>query len=300
MAYLKQNWDAKVLTKKKKKPPPRSIIPLGPISNFIHVPIIKSHKSFNIIFNRFMMNHLNAWFKNNGKVTEFVKEERRRRGLDETNITIESMAYGVEKDNTTLLIVIKKNNTDFIHLTIHLSPKELGFTFKSTGIFHIVKDIYQKRITGKKDYLIKSMYAVYQPPGKPHSLQFRIKERYTTPELVSNTNIYDDEVKQEMDVLTTVLNQLFDEDDREHYVGDYDAIHLDSHNKRENVPVEPNTNNILRSINLHSNAITRKNKGVYFKNNIKRNGGTRRTRKRNDSFYIPNGFHHEGGKYGQR
>ena len=86
-----------------------------------------------------MINRLNAWFKKNGKVTEFVKEERRRRGLDETNTTVESMVYGTEENNTTLLLVIKKNHTDFIHLSIHLSPDKLGLTIKSSGIVHIVK-----------------------------------------------------------------------------------------------------------------------------------------------------------------
>lgn len=228
-----------------------------------------------------MINRLNALFKNNGRVTEFVKEERRRRGLDEANTTIESMVYGTDKNNSTLLLEMKKNGERFIHLTIHLSPNELGFTIKSTGIVHIVKNIYNKHVSKKKDYLAKSTYAVYQPQGKPHSLQFRIVERYTTPEIpdkpgsVSMINQYDEEVKQEMDVLTSVLNKLFDEDDRDHYVGDYNAIHHGSQNNKKTNHVEPNTNNILRNINLHSNAITRKNKGVYFKNNTKRKGGAR-------------------------
>jgi len=81
-----------------------------------------------------------------------------------------------------------------------------------------------------------------------------------------------------MDVLTSVLNKLFDEDDRQHYIGDYDAIHhITQNNKKENA-VEENTNNILHSMNLRINAITRKNKGVYFKNNTKRNGGRRNRR----------------------
>jgi len=228
-----------------------------------------------------MINRLNAWFKKNGKVTEFVKEERRRRGLDETNTTVESMVYGTEENNTTLLLVIKKNHTDFIHLSIHLSPDKLGLTIKSSGIVHIVKNIYNKHVSRKKDYLAKSLYAVYQPQGKPNSLQFRIVERYTTPEIpekpesVSFINQYDEEVKQEMDVLTSVLNKMFDEDDREHYVGDYDAVHHGSQDNKKANHVEPNTNNILRSINLHSNAITRKNKGIYFKNNTQKKGGRR-------------------------
>lgn len=280
MAYSKGNWDAKVLTKKKKNPHQKRIIPLGSISNFTHPLIIQSHRSLGPFLDRFMINRLNALFKNNGRVTEFVKEERRRRGLDEANTTVESMVYGTDRNNSTFLLIIKRDGKEFIHLTIHLSPKELGFTIKSTGIVHIVKNIYNKHVSRKKDYLAKSTYAVYQPQGKPHSLQFRIVERYTMPEIpekpksVPMINQYDDEVKQEMDVLTSVLNKLFDEDDREHYVGDYDAVHHGSYNKKAN-HVEANTNNILRNINLHSNAITRKNKGIYFNNNTKRMGGAR-------------------------
>jgi len=110
MAHSKKNWDVKELTKKKKNPPPRGLIPLGPIFNFMHVPIIKSHKSFGPFLDRFILNRLNALFKNNGKVTDYVREERRRRGLDETNTTVESMVYGTEDNNSTLLLEIKKNN----------------------------------------------------------------------------------------------------------------------------------------------------------------------------------------------
>jgi len=107
-----------------------------------------------------MINRLNVLFKNNGRVTQFVKEERRRRGLDETNTAIESMVYGTDINNSTMLLIIKKDGKDFVHLTMHLSPKKLGLTHKSTGIVHVVKNIYQEHIPGKKDYLVKSTYAV--------------------------------------------------------------------------------------------------------------------------------------------
>lgn len=276
MAHSKGDLDVKRLTKK--TPPPRGLKQVKTIFNITHPRIIQSHRSLGPFLDRFMINRLNAWFKNNGRVTEFVKEERRHRGLDEANTTVESMVYGTKENNTTLLLEIKKNGECFIHLTIHLSPDELGLTIKGTGIVHIVKNIYIKRIPIKKKYRIKSMYAVYQTHGKPHSLQFRIAEHYRTPEIpeiVPHIDKYDEEVKQEMDVLTSVLNKLFDEDDREHYVGDYDAVHHGSHNNEKSNTVEPNTNNILRNINLHSHAITRKDKGIYFKNNTKRKGGAR-------------------------
>lgn len=84
--------------------------------------IIKSHKKFSNVFDQYMINRLNSWFKNNGKVTDFVREERRRNGLDEINTTVESSVYGINDENTTLQLLIKKHGFDFIHLSIHVAP----------------------------------------------------------------------------------------------------------------------------------------------------------------------------------
>lgn len=86
---------------------------------------------FNILFDRFIINRLNVLFKNNGKVTDFIKEERRKRELDEIHTTIESSVYGTNKMNTTLQIMIKKYGKDFIHLSIHLAPGFLGIGKKT-------------------------------------------------------------------------------------------------------------------------------------------------------------------------
>jgi hypothetical protein len=84
-----------------------------------------------------------------------------------------------------------------------------------------------------------------------------------------------------MDVITTVLNQLFDEDDAEHYVGNYDALHSNKLNTHvSQLLIEPNTNNILRNMNTRTKYITRKNIGRFFANNTQQKGGIRKTYKK--------------------
>ena len=54
-----------------------------------------------------------------------------------------------------------------------------------------------------------------------------------------------------MDVILTVLNRIFDEDNTEFYIG----------NKYKAREISNNTNKVLNNINIHSLLITRKNKG---------------------------------------
>jgi hypothetical protein len=241
-----------------KNPKRPSIRTMETIPEIYQPSIIHSHKKFSTVLDKFMINRLNSWFKNNGKVTEFIREERRRSGLDDTNTIVESSVYGTEVNNTTFQILIKKGGKDFVHLSIHLAPEFLETTMKDSGIVHIVKNIYKSRVVSRrKDYYIKSIYAISQPEGKYHSLHFEIRQRYSTPStIVKNVNMYDDEVKQEMNVITRVLNKMFDEDDIEHYVGDYHSIH---HNIQSNTPTEPNTPNIIRNINTRTKFISRRN-----------------------------------------
>ena len=81
-----------------------------------------------------------------------------------------------------------------------------------------------------------------------------------------------------MDVIITVLNNLFDEDNSEYYIGDEDTL----------FPIHNNTNVILGNINTYTQHVTRKNKGVKmypsFSNNkayvITYNRNYRKTHKR--------------------
>jgi hypothetical protein len=92
---------------------------------------------------------------------------------------------------------------------------------------------------------------VKQPDNKPNSLEFFIADGYTTPN-EANSNIYDSDLQKEMKAIIIVLNNLFDEDNLEFYVGDKNKISY-NHNK---------TDPILELMNSYTKHVTRKNKGV--------------------------------------
>lgn len=63
--------------------------------------------------------------KNSTKnIRKYIEDERALHNLDNTGVSIESEVYGENNNNSSLYLNIKKNN-DFIHLTIHLSVKDL-------------------------------------------------------------------------------------------------------------------------------------------------------------------------------
>jgi hypothetical protein len=64
-----------------------------------------------------------------------------------------------------------------------------------------------------------------------------------------------------MDIILTILNRLFDEDNYEYYIG-YDKEITNIHNQ---------TNNTARIINTHKKYATRKNKGKTYFPAIKNN-----------------------------
>jgi hypothetical protein len=143
--------------------------------------IIESQKLFGNFLDADIINKLVYLFDNtynnsidkNDKIKKYIEDERKKQGLDNTNVLIKSEVYGYDDDNSTLHLSIKKNNTDFIHLTIHISPADLPPQYST--MIHISKDIYKKRsnLTVSK----KTMYAlisVQQPTGKPNSLEFLI------------------------------------------------------------------------------------------------------------------------------
>ena len=104
--------------------------------------------------------------------------------------------------------------------------------------------------TSKK--IRKKLYAlisVSQPISKPNSLEFTLTYgKYTN--FIPNHNKYDSEIQKEMDVIITVLNRIFNEDDKIYYIGN------------EIFPIHNKTNIILGHINRHNSYFTRKNKGV--------------------------------------
>lgn len=217
--------------------------------------ILQSQIKFTCFLNLDMINLLIYLFdhKNqnddNPKIIKYIQDERKVKGLNSSNITIEHKVYGEYSDSSTLHLGIRKNNRDILHLSIHLCVKNLEP--KHTGVIHIYKNIYRILNPLLQKKILYALISIEQPPNKPNSLKFSISDGYTTPG-VNNAKLYDLEIQKEMDIIITVLNKLFDEDNSEYYIG----------NKNKLIPIHDKTNIVLKTINQYSEHAVRKNKGV--------------------------------------
>jgi len=208
------------------------------------------NESINNLVDLFTMRDTNS----KSEIVKLIEEEQNVRGIFTHDISVESKIYtNKNKTDSTLHLQIKKDGADFLHLSIHLCVQALNP--KNSGIFHIVKNIYNIRsplITKKELKKITHIpILIQQPPDKPNSLVFNIVDGYDTPSKVQTAILYDSLVKKEMDVILTVLNRLFDEDD-EYYIG----------NKNKLVPIHKNTNVVLKNMNKYTQYVERKNKGA--------------------------------------
>lgn len=185
--------------------------------------------------------------KSDSKITRYIENERKMQGLNSNNVEIISYVYGYNNKKSTLHLGIKKNSQDYLHLTIHLSPDRLDP--KHTGMIHIYKDIYRAVNSKTPKRLLYSLIEVKQPTNKPDSLIFSIGDGFTTSG-VQNSHIYDPELQQEMNVIITVLNLIFDEDN-EYYIGN-----------RKNNSISIKTDWVLNNIDKRTQYISRKNKGI--------------------------------------
>lgn len=259
MSAISSTVKKKTIQKKRHEP---QFINISTKNNKKKIHTLYSQMRLSAIYDRFVINRLNVWFKNDGKITEIVRKERRRRGLEEVNTTVHSLVYGTNKENSSLQLMIKKHGKDFIHLTIHLAPEYLKTDERDAGMVHVVKNVYKSVASTRQTHYLRAIYAIEKIQDKPHSFHFSIQQRYDTPHIHNMVDQHDDGVKQEIDVMTAVLNQIFDETN-ENYVG---SAHPE--------PIEQNTDNILRNMNTRTTYIKRKNVGIYFTQ-----GGRRATRK---------------------
>lgn len=242
--------------------------------------ILETHKLFGNFLNLEIISALINLFNNdnndnNHTIIKYIQDERKQRGLND-NIEVKSYFYGNNDDNPTLLLLLKKNNNDFIHLTIHLSIKHLET--RSGGIIHFYKNIYKPKIKKRQRYLLYALITVIQPKEKPNSLIFSIADGYNTKGFL-NSNIYDKEIQQEMDVIITVLNRIFDENNSKYYIL----------NENKFVFINNKINKASEILNKYQNYTKRRNIGkTYFgitsntptinipTNNIKSIGKTQR------------------------
>jgi hypothetical protein len=187
------------------------------------------------------------------KIVKYIEDERKMQGLNNRNVKVESEIYNIDTNDSTLHLQIIKNDIDFIHLTIHLVPTTINSD--KDGLIHISKNIYRKKgVSYTKSNRLYAQISINQPDGKPNSLEFSIDKQYyktNVPNIINSDKI-DDEINKEMDIIITVLNRLFDEENIEFYIGAKDKL-------RE---INQTTNKILNNINIHSLLTTRKNKGT--------------------------------------
>jgi hypothetical protein len=166
---------------------------------------------------------------------------------------------------------IKKNNIDFIHLSIHVAPKELKPT--KTGLIHIYKEIYKIINTSIPKQLLYALITIKQPIDKPNSLEFSIADGYNTVG-VPNAHLYDPEIQQEMNVIIAVLNKIFDENNTEYYIGN------------KFYPIHNKTDIVLKNINTRTKYTVRKNIGKTLMPELINTNIFNLKRKTNKSKYI--------------
>jgi len=203
----------------------------------------------------------------NQKISRYIADERKAQHLDDSVVEIKGKFFGYteKEDDPTLLLEVLKNGKGFIHLTLHLAVK--GLEPHAAGVFHIAKNIYHKQHIHSKKIKSYAIITVIHPPNKPHSLEFVIEDGYNTSN-VKISNQYNTEVQQEMQVIITVLNRLFDEDNPQYYVGTY------SKNKQVGnhfFSMYPKINEISGLINKHSTHTSRKNRGISLNPSINSN-----------------------------
>lgn len=220
--------------------------------------IIQSQKQFWNFLDSNMINKLIHLFDTPTKIpkstmSKYIENARKEKALNTSNVSVNSYVYGQKESKPSLGLEIKKNNKKFIHLSIHLAPGSLKPT--DNGPIHFSKNIYRiigtnsKQDSGNRK-LIYAIILVSQPADKPRSLEFSIATGYTTPGV--ENPIYDHELQQEMNVIITVLNRLFDENNAEFYIGNEDKL----------FPIHNNTNIVLDGINKISKIVSLKNKGT--------------------------------------
>jgi len=233
--------------------------------------IANSHKHLGSFFNGWNINRLIYLFDSKPSyndpihnIAAYIHEEHKRRGINTSNLYVKSRVHGITnpKPDPMCIVEIKYNKKTLVHLTIHLAPEQLKAS--AHGMIHLVKNIYQN---SKKYGTLKNGGRVRLLATKSNnskSLFFTIMDGRAPP-LQGNISL-DPIIQQEMDVLVSVLNKLFDEHDREHYVGDFTApSELVNMNTIPPIrPNHPNTPLVTSQINMYGIAITRKNKGVPY------------------------------------
>jgi hypothetical protein len=235
--------------------------------------ILDSHKLFIEYLNSDILNKLIQLFDASNpndkskKISNYIQEERKYHRLNESNITYVSEVYGEDRNKPSLHLQMKKNNKDILHLSIHLTLSSIT-PETNAGIVHIKKNLY-KPLTRKERKIVEYVdILVKTHTNKPHSLEFFTVDRHLknminnskyinfkiNKSIYKNFEEFEPEIQQEINVILTILNRLFDENNPEYYIGNENILY----------PIHNKTNIILGQMNNQIQHATRKNKGVQM------------------------------------
>lgn len=230
------------------------------------IQALQSQKQLIKYLNSDIINKLIHLFDNkeNG-ITKYIENERKRRGLETSNIVYKSQLYGDSMNNPTLLLEMIKNNKVILHLSIHLKFHIL--TPKSTGFIHISKNSLKSVRKSVRKNITNTIIHVEAPPSKSKSLNFSIDKQYLNYILnnllqfnfklnktnYKNLETLKTEITQEVDIIITVLNKLFDETS-EYYIGNSNSL----------MHIHDRTDTVLQTMDTYTEHATRKNKGVLM------------------------------------
>ena len=232
--------------------------------------IANSHQHLGSFFDESILANLTHLFDANPiyndpkhNIVAYIVNEHTKQQIPTNDLIISSVVHGISKGDPMLIAKIKYKNKPLVHFTIHLAPDRLNKS--AHGMVHLVKNIYQnsrKYGTLKNRGRVRLFVSI--PQNKPRSLHFTIMDGRNPPKKGNTTNDYI--VQREMDILITVMNKIFDENDHYHYVGNFQ---LPGQMVNINVlpPIRPyhtNMPTIAQQINTYGLAITRKNKGAPY------------------------------------
>lgn len=229
--------------------------------------VLDSHVILGQFLSKYIINHLFKFFDKTNQynvpsITDYVEIVRKEMGLDDTNVEINSKLYTINPKSKNesrqgLHLQIKKKGRDFLHLSLFITPMRSGNT--TQGMIHFSKNIYvplNKTINIDK----RLVYAIIKvEERKPHSLYFSLGTGQNTVSL-PNTNLYEKEIKQEMEAILITLNRLFDEH-HAWYIGNpkrNTEVHLQVNNtlhimQKKELPYTHNKNKTTTFMDIESN-----------------------------------------------
>jgi hypothetical protein len=195
-------------------------------------------------------------------IRKYILNENTKQGINmnKRNLSI-STVVSDPANNPTCIAKILYHGRPFLHLSIHLAPTDKEID--NHGMIHLVKDYY---CVGRKVMPIgecRVRIKVTSIDDKPGSLSFELNDDIPPP-ADADTSM-EPIMKTEMDILMTVLNRLFNQNEPWYYVGTAMPTNHKLVNMNKAAPLlshHPGTNPSAMRIN--GLMIPRKNTGLLL------------------------------------